>query len=597
MSKIGRNDPCPSGAGVKFKKCLLKHPQLRADATLADVWWLCDQWVAPIPDYRKLCESLVRVGEQAPVAKVQALLNLLFQLPQDSVMWSMVLSILNLTRYEDWAGLFRHVRDHVPDTITTQLAYCYSSLARRLAATNPQTVPELVEAFLRLPADSAYPDAVRQLHRELRAAGHSVECARLEERFGEVLANTAQPETEPASQDSWDAKGSDDERDDWESESDETEDDSPDDIDPEINLPPEIEAKLDELWNDFDELTRPGVQQMDELVTALLALPPEGTQWSDLFHRFSELKYPDLAGLFRRIAEMVPHTSATGMNYFYWAAMEEFMRHGLTTLLPEVAMGFRRLDCDSYDADCLKHIEDYLLAHGYAQETLELAEQFLPILRADGDVTPWVVPQVCYQIFDLRVGRRLGIPPRLEESLETISKELRSDLEEEVHEDCARMASELVSGRASVPVWTRNHFELPPSGGKMTDQLWALQLGALSVRIWTARDIGLAENVPPGIALRGLALFAEAAQSWIREGRKNRKRLSRNLLEYLRPVDLEERVARHCHEFIGVNKPQAKLLLETHAWLARFARRTGLFSEAQSAQTEQGVARLLEKLD
>jgi len=43
--------------------------------------------------------------------------------------------------------------------------------------------------------------------------------------------------------------------------------------------------------------------------------------------------------------------------------------------------GFCRLDRDTYDADALVHLEDYLLAGHFDAETLQLAEHFLPAAR------------------------------------------------------------------------------------------------------------------------------------------------------------------------------------------------------------------------
>lgn len=62
LMKIGRNDPCPSGRPIKFKKCLANHPQLRTGASPADVWWVCDQWAAPRPPAWELLDCLREVA-------------------------------------------------------------------------------------------------------------------------------------------------------------------------------------------------------------------------------------------------------------------------------------------------------------------------------------------------------------------------------------------------------------------------------------------------------------------------------------------------------------------------------------------------------
>jgi hypothetical protein len=64
-------------------------------------------------------------------------------------------------------------------------------------------------------------------------------------------------------------------------------------------------------------------------------------------------------------------------------------------------------------------LEDYLLAEGLEAETLELAEHFLPIVRADGGLMPHVVPELCGLIFVLpatRTGPARARRMRIQES-------------------------------------------------------------------------------------------------------------------------------------------------------------------------------------
>ena len=61
-------------------------------------------------------------------------------------------------------------------------------------------------------------------------------------------------------------------------------------------------------------------------------------------------------------------------------------------------------------------------------------------------------------------------------------------------------------------------------------------------------------------------------------------------------LHLEERIARRCHDLIGVNKPLARLALAGHGWLARFAHRHGLITALQATQTETKLSRLREAL-
>jgi hypothetical protein len=46
---IGRNDSCPGGQSVKFKKCLVAHRELHERSTPAEVGWVCSRWQAAVP--------------------------------------------------------------------------------------------------------------------------------------------------------------------------------------------------------------------------------------------------------------------------------------------------------------------------------------------------------------------------------------------------------------------------------------------------------------------------------------------------------------------------------------------------------------------
>jgi hypothetical protein len=161
----------------------------------------------------------------------------------------------------------------------------------------------------------------------------------------------------------------------------------------ETELPSEP-SEADKLWSDLEGLTSPTSEQMDLFLEKFLALAPGEADWYDLFHFFSSRHHKDLPSVFRRMAGVIPNTKEEGTSFLYWAAAEEFDRLGHRDLLPEVAAAYRKLDGQSYDADALSYLEDYLLAAGFDAETLELDEHFLPVLREDGNLMPHVIPDV-----------------------------------------------------------------------------------------------------------------------------------------------------------------------------------------------------------
>lgn len=365
----------------------------------------------------------------------------------------------------------------------------------------------------------------------------------------------------------------------------------------ETELPPEVQRKADALWDEFEAWERPTAAQMDAFLANLLALAPEATDWGDLFHQFAHHNHPDLPGVFRRIAAAVPHTRKTGMAFFYWAAAGEFVPRQYYHLLPEVAAGFRKLDLESYEADALSHLEDYLLAAGFEAETLEMAAHFLPILRADGGLMPHAVPELCGLIFELRVARHLRAEPSSAAEPDLLAQELRQGIEEEIHPDAARAAADVIVGRSPMPMWARPQFDLVSGDISSDDEAWRQNLRLYAVLMQVAREAWQVEQRPPGCALRGLSLMLKSVYDWLDGGRKRRKSGSRNLLDHVRPAGMEQRLVRACPEVIGVNEARAHLLIDAHGILLRFATRHQLISDADAADSDKELTRLQHALD
>jgi hypothetical protein len=362
-------------------------------------------------------------------------------------------------------------------------------------------------------------------------------------------------------------------------------------------LSPEVESKLNQAWKEFEALRQPAVDQMEGFLSQLLALPAEATSWGDILHRFARLKHPDLPAVFRRIVAAVAPTSATDMAFFYWAAAEEFARHGIAQMLPEVAAGFRRLDVDTYDADALSHVEDFLLAGGFEAESLELAEHFLPVERADAGLMPYAVLRRCSLIFELRLGRALRGGPSGAAPPDFLARELRQDIEDETHEDTARLAAGIAAGVAPALAWARPQFELVTGDIHEDDKAWQDWLRLFGMLLRVAQEAWLHDARPPGCALRGLTLLLNSVCDWKDQRAKESKRSSDNLLDYLRPAGLESRLVQSCRDMIGINVPRARLLLQAHELLARLAARHDLVSPAEAAQTAKTLSRLRRQLD
>ena len=361
-------------------------------------------------------------------------------------------------------------------------------------------------------------------------------------------------------------------------------------------IAPAVSAKLDALWAAFDAHESPTPGQSEILLNGLLAQPPEATEWGEVMHALARSDHPDLPGVFRRIGAVVSRMRGTEPAFFYWSAAEEFVDHGLSHLLPEVAAGFQKLDPDSYDPEALGRILDYLLAEGFDADALRLAEHFQPILVASADLMDWVAPDQCQMIFELRVGQALCAAPPVDAATETIAAGLRAGIEDEVHLDAATMAAAIVSGQTPPPVWTRAQFDLV-AGDLRIDENWQAYLRFSAALIRVAQEAWQTENATPGPAFHGLALLARAAGDPPESGRrKSKHRRVVNLLDYLGSADLEERIARASPGLMGVNVPRAQLLLRACGLLTRFAARHGLLSAAAASGVENELTRLRQQL-
>lgn len=368
------------------------------------------------------------------------------------------------------------------------------------------------------------------------------------------------------------------------------------------NAPPsEALEQAKALWHELRDAGSPPVERMDALVERLLFLPPEKTHWNDVFDLLASRAHPDLPRVFRCIADAVPATKQTGMAFLYWRAAMEFAGGGRPELLAEVATRFRGLDGASYDPDALDDVLDILLAERREDDALNLAEHFLPVMRADDDLMPPDVSSMCDLVFTLRQGRALrrGVAP--ESRTEWLAGELSRDLEDEINPDAARNAAEVLAGQTRTPAWGRADFALPPllaEDGDAEDEewTWRAQLRLNRMLLLVAREGWETEQRPPGCTMHGLFLLRDSLYDELEYRAPAETGKAPNLLDYLRPTGLEGRIARFSREFIGVNHAHARLLLDACDILSEAAQRHLLISTAAAGRTAKKIRRLKREL-
>jgi hypothetical protein len=360
----------------------------------------------------------------------------------------------------------------------------------------------------------------------------------------------------------------------------------------------EAEIRWNAFWDELEASKSPSVVEMEDLLGKLLE-SPEGDDWADLLHAFAKHHHPDLPGVFRKIAGIIDHTKEAGTAYFYWAAAEEFIRAKRIDLLPEIAAGFCKLDRRAYDADALVHIQDYLLAGHFESEALQLAEWFLPAGRegvASGKLMPHAVAEQSEIIFQLRLGLALRSETTdTDASPDALGDVLRQGIEDDIDVEAARRAGLMVARRSPAPTWTPADFELVRGDIRKSQKAWQQCLRLYDTLMWVARDAWKNDGFPSGCGFRSLNRLLESIYDDRDRGSKSTKR--RNLLDYLVPTGLDERVARSCRGILGLNTARAQLMLETYEILLRFAERHLLVSSDNAAGVRSELVRQRRLLD
>jgi hypothetical protein len=358
------------------------------------------------------------------------------------------------------------------------------------------------------------------------------------------------------------------------------------------NARDEVLEKRDQVWDAFEALEQPTRKQLDQFLEDLLALPPEATDWSDVLKALAKRGYGDLPGAFCRIADTVPHDEQTAMGYFYWAAAEIFVRRGHEDLLPKVATGFRRAGPEHYEDEALSHIEDVLLAAGFEDETLRLAEDCLPTRDASGKLSSHDTGQ-CDLIFDLRAGIALRRDREARPSVDAVAEDLERRLQGVADSDFVRRCAAAICATEPASSWVRAQFDMVHAG---TNHSSAKQeyLRLYETLIAVTRDAWETDQIAPGRALRGLSRLLRSVYEERTERREKRKKRAAptNLLNHLNASAIEARVAGSCRDLMSISMSRARVLLDAYEVLLNFAARHELVPAGDATAAHTEVARL-----
>lgn len=561
--KRGRNDPCPSGAGVKIKKCLSAHPELTVHSSPGAVWWLCDRWQAPQPSDSDLLEALSELRTIAK-DKLAALEERLFAAPSDSVPWEWVWPRFASAGHDDPSALLRRIVERAGPGDPACLGRVCSAAIRFARDSRPELLGVVVEVCGQTDEKHIDPGVVGELAEALEDHGLTEQLQALRTRFPRWV-----PERQPRPVARSAAAPSD-------------KAELPFPIDEEPRSPEEERA--DKLWADFLDLPAATVTQMDTLVDELLALPGDLTEWNDVLHVLASRKHPDVFGVYRRIIAVVD-PGLRGLGFLHWAAAEIAGERRL----PEIASHFARLDRTSYDVDALIHLLEMLMFHGFARESLDLGVRFLPVVAKDPEVISSTAHELAARVLELRLALRMVSTQPVPDPPESVVE----GLEKWIDSDFGVQAVRALDEAAIEPEWSPDRFfglAHDSASEELRRETAAL---FLDTRIRVVREAFLIDGLAPSITWLGWSGIWRMLTIRTDE----RRTPSRNVLDHLVSKRIEPGVARACAGMFGTDVIRADAMIRTLGAVTRFATRRGLLPADKARSAESRLDQLRKKIE
>jgi hypothetical protein len=341
--------------------------------------------------------------------------------------------------------------------------------------------------------------------------------------------------------------------------------------------------------------TRPGAAELDEILAALLQLPPGRVDWPEVLELIAQHTHLSLVDAYRRIAADTSRPPASGLAWFYEAAARQLARRGHAVLLPEVAEAFHRLDGGVYNATALGFLQDVLAAADDDDLVLELAERFMPHMRADfdaGTLSQSLMDEHCQRMFWLRCGRVVSGGAGAGPAQTLAAGLIRGIPEDQVHDGLVLHVARELTHPSAHRSWTAQDLPLPGTGFDDGEGMVVGSPRLQTTLICIARQAWERDHVSPGATLLGLTWLADSAAREDEFDREEGKPGSSSLLDYLAAGSLEQRISDYCVRMKGIDRPRAWLLTRACELLLGFARGNQLLIAKQAAASAAVLERL-----
>lgn len=575
IQKIGRNDPCPSGIGQKFKKCLAGHSCLAVHQTPADIWWVCERWQVQEPTTEELLDSLKNVQELLPV-KMEAFLDFaIAESPSNIKFWNDSFHACVTHNYEDLLGVFRKIKTHLCATENVDRSEFYASVAKALNSGYLEIYHEVLAAFFALKSANTQMEPLVSIATWAIKLDRIDDCERLREHFElfpHFLLNDEAEESEYESEDH---------------------------TNKEPDFPAEVTDAINEAWDDFESIDSPTYEQANAFLDLLLVQPAEAVEWSEVFDEIMRIDHSDIFKIFYRIADELPASSSCQFSFICWSIAEFTKKRQTPERLLEIADRMVKFNPESCDPTALSGVFELLLTHGFITEAIDLVVEFLPFLRTSKDVMNWVVPSITKEIFLLRLGLLISSNTEVDQDIESLHLSLCDGMMDEIDQFQTHGALQyLMQDRET---FTRESFILPISK-KQTSQQEIIRNKLFQAFVEIARDAWQTDHRNPSLTLIGLHMIWQAAESAFKSPKKkgktgkNGKKPEYNLFDYIEPAALESLILAECQGFIGINYERAKIMIDASFTLILWSERQGFVPAIDRLKTEEALNEWLNSL-
>ncbi len=353
----------------------------------------------------------------------------------------------------------------------------------------------------------------------------------------------------------------------------------------------------DILWDNLLAMKSPSQADAEAIIAELLALPEEEmVEWYEVMDCILEWEECDQEKLFFQMVTPLHERCHKQINTAYWTAAELFFKkqERYPNAMKAVATEYLKLKPEAYSLTSLFEVIELLLIAGMPDKSMALAERFLTVAFQTEDITAWGLTEFCVFLFEIRMGRSIR---RLHtEGLHPNKEELASEIEEELNPSIVVEAPTRIT-----ELTNRDYsFKMEDFDFCLTDDVKLKDpFAPFGTLLRVASQAYEVNGSDPEQSVFALCSALRSAYCWKETPRKNgtkKRTIPNNLISYLEPKGLEQRLVETASDFIGVHLGRALLILRGHELICNCAEHNSLISSEDASQVYNEITKLRNKL-